>query len=125
MQQFISDYKAGMIRYNQFRGRTSVGAFWRFVAVNVVIQILLALLGTISSLLLIAWMVYWLVLIVPSIAIAVRRLHDTGRTGWFILLGLIPIVGVIILIVFYVQGSDGPNEYGQGPDDSLDPSPAW
>ena len=48
---------------------------------------------------------------------AIRRLHDSGKSGWMILLGLIPFVGFIILIVFYVQPSDGPNEYGSGPED--------
>ena len=71
-------------------------------------------------------MVYWFAVIIPSIAIAVRRLHDTGRSGWMILLGLIPLVGSIILIVFYVQPSDGPNEYGAGPASASEPAPpAW
>jgi uncharacterized membrane protein YhaH (DUF805 family) len=52
-------------------------------------------------------------LIVPSIAVGIRRLHDTGKTGWLILIGLIPIVGFIILIVFYaIEGDPNPNEYG-------------
>jgi uncharacterized membrane protein YhaH (DUF805 family) len=54
-------------------------------------------------------------LLLPSIAVAIRRLHDTSRTGWWILIGLIPIVGWIILIVFYVQDSHPDNEYGPSP----------
>ena len=60
---------------------------------------------------------YALAALLPSIAIAIRRLHDTGKSGWMILVGLIPLVGPIILIVFYVQASDGPNEYGTGSED--------
>ena len=63
------------------------------------------------------YFIYALALLIPSLAIAVRRLHDTGKSGWMILLGLIPFIGFIILIVFYVQPSDGPNEYGAGPED--------
>ena len=125
MEQFVSDYKAGWIRFNQFSGRTSVGAFWRFVGVNIVVSLVLALLGAVSSLLLIAAIVYALVVLIPSVAVAFRRLHDTGRSGWLILLGLIPILGPIILIVFYVQPSEGPNQYGPGPDDSLDAPAPW
>jgi hypothetical protein len=53
-----------------------------------------------------------LALLLPSLAVAVRRLHDAGRTGWWLLLGLIPIIGWIVLLVFYVQDSQGPNAYG-------------
>jgi len=56
-------------------------------------------------------------MIVPSIAVAIRRLHDTNKTGWFLLLGLIPFVGAIILLVFYImEGTNGPNEYGAAPE---------
>ena len=56
-----------------------------------------------------------LALLLPSLAVAIRRLHDTSRSGWWILLGLIPIVGWIILIVFYCQDSHGDNEHGPSP----------
>ena len=56
-------------------------------------------------------------MLLPSLAIAIRRLHDSGKSGWLILLGIIPIVGLILLIVFYVQSSEGPNNYGHGPED--------
>lgn len=126
MDQFVASYKAAMMRFNDFSGRTSVGGFWRFVAANIVVFLVLGILGRVSSLFLIAFMVYWFVVIIPSIAIGVRRLHDTGRSGWMILLGLIPLVGSIILIVFYVQPSDGPNEYGEGPALDSEPAPpAW
>jgi len=126
MDQFVASYKAAMMRYNDFSGRTSVGGFWRFVAVNILLFLVFGILGAVSSLFLIAFMVYWFAVIIPSIAIAVRRLHDTGRSGWMILLGLIPLVGSIILIVFYVQPSDGPNEYGAGPASASEPAPpAW
>ncbi len=117
MEQFIAAYKAAFSRFADFSGRTSVGGFWRYAAVNFVVAVVLAVLSNVSSVFLLLYFVYGLAVIVPSIAIAIRRLHDTGKTGWMILLGLIPIIGFIILIVFYVQPSDGPNEYGQGPED--------
>jgi uncharacterized membrane protein YhaH (DUF805 family) len=60
--------------------------------------------------------VFSLALAVPSIAVATRRLHDTGRSGWWQLLALIPLVGLIVLIVFLAQdGKSGQNHYGPSP----------
>jgi len=94
-----------------------VGGFWRFVAVNFVVAVVLGVLAKVSSVFLILYFAYALAVLLPSLAIAIRRLHDSGKSGWMILLGLIPIVGFILLIVFYVQPSDSPNAYGHGPED--------
>ena len=117
MAQFIDAYKTALSRYADFSGRTSVGGFWRFVAINVIVAVVLAALGAASSIFFLLYVIYVLALLLPSIAVAVRRLHDTGKSGWFILIGLIPFVGFIIMIVFYVQASDGPNQYGQTSED--------
>jgi len=53
--------------------------------------------------------------LIPNISIAARRLHDTGRTGWWQLIGLIPLLGAIVLIIFLVQASHEANEYGSKP----------
>jgi len=53
---------------------------------------------------------------IPNIAVGVRRLHDTGRSGWWILIGFVPVIGAIILIIFYVEnGNPGHNKYGADP----------
>jgi len=117
MNSFIAAYQAAFNRYMEFSGRTSVGGFWRFVAINILVVIVLAILTQVSSIFFVVYAIYVLAVIIPSLAIVIRRLHDTGKSGWFILFGLIPLVGAIILLVFYIQPSDGPNEYGQGPQD--------
>ena len=117
MDEFITAYKTALSRYVDFSGRTSVGGFWRFMAVNIAICIVLFLLVVVSSIFIFPYAVYGLALILPSLAAGVRRLHDTGKSGWFILMGLIPLVGWIIMLVFYVQPSEGPNHFGQGPED--------
>ncbi len=94
-----------------------MGGFWRFVAVNFVVAVVLGVLAKVSSVFLILYFAYALAVLLPSLALAIRRLHDSGKSGWMILLGLIPIVGFILLIVFYVQPSDSPNAYGHGPED--------
>ena len=64
---------------------------------------------------------YTLAVLLPGLAVAARRLHDTGRSGWLLLLALIPLIGAIILIVFYVQDSKpGPNKYGPNPKETPD-----
>lgn len=60
--------------------------------------------------------IYSLGLLLPTVSIAARRLHDTGRTGWWQLIGLIPLIGLIVLLIFYTQKSHpGSNEYGANP----------
>ena len=55
-------------------------------------------------------------LFIPSVAVLVRRLHDTGRSGWLILLSFVPVIGGILLLVFVCQdGTPGPNQYGESP----------
>ncbi|BCL17304.1 DUF805 domain-containing protein [Micromonospora sagamiensis] len=65
-----------------------------------------------------------LVLLLPSLAVGVRRLHDTDRSGWWVLIGLIPLIGAIVLVVFFVQdGTPGPNRFGPSP--KYDATPRW
>ena len=59
---------------------------------------------------------YSLIVLVPGIAVSVRRLHDTGRSGWWLLIGFIPLLGAIVLLFFMAQeGQPGPNQYGADP----------
>jgi uncharacterized membrane protein YhaH (DUF805 family) len=66
--------------------------------------------------------IYSLAVLIPSLAVTVRRLHDTGRTGWWILIGLIPVIGGIVLLIFMVLDSEpGANQYGPNPKVGLFP----
>ncbi|MCY7300554.1 MAG: DUF805 domain-containing protein [Ilumatobacteraceae bacterium] len=113
MEQFTAAYKDALSKYAQFTGRLGVGGYWRFVAVNVAITIVLNILGQATSLFTIVGLIYGLALLIPGLAAGVRRLHDTGRSGWSILIALIPIAGFIILIVWMVKPGDiGDNAYG-------------
>ncbi|MCK5506837.1 MAG: DUF805 domain-containing protein [Thermodesulfovibrionia bacterium] len=59
---------------------------------------------------------YSLGVLLPAIAVTVRRLHDTSRSGWWVLIGLVPIIGLIVILVFMVQDSkEGENQYGSNP----------
>ncbi len=104
-------------RFAKFDGRAGRAEFWWYVLANVVVYVALAILAQISALFLILYFVYALAMIVPSIAVAIRRLHDTDKSGWLLLIGLVPLIGAIILLVFYaIEGTNGPNQYGAAPE---------
>lgn len=121
-QDAISD---GFSKYVQFTGRSSRSAYWYWVLFAVIVYVIAyAISAAIGSLIL-----YYLVALaffLPGLAVGVRRLHDTGRSGWWYLIGLVPLIGGIVLLVFFIQPSDGPNEYGAGPDNAAQaPAPAF
>ena len=115
-------------KYADFGGRARRKEYWMFALFNFLIYIAIlifsAILGSIdNSLALIGSLllvIYGLAIFVPSLAVAVRRLHDTGRSGWWFLIAFVPVVGGIILLVFTVQDSvPGENEYGKNPKEVL------
>ncbi len=107
-------------KFIEFSGRSRRKEFWTFVLVNLGISIVLNALDGVIGLFGIIATLFSLAILIPSIAVGVRRLHDTGRTGWWLLLGFIPLIGLIVLIYFYVQDSEpGSNQYGPNPKEIL------
>ena len=113
---FTEAISAGFSNWSNFKTRSSRSAywwFWLFGAIAIAVGVILdAVLGSGQ----VVSVIVALALVIPNLAVAVRRLHDTGRSGWWLLIGLLPLIGAIVLLVFYLTGSDGPNEYGAGPD---------
>ncbi len=108
--------------YFNFSGRARRKEYWMFVLFNVIFAIVAVIadnmIGTASRELGygIIYGLYFLATIIPSLAVTIRRLHDTGKSGWYFLLGFIPFVGGIILLVFMVTAGDvGENKYGPDP----------
>ena len=124
----IEYYKAALSKYADFTGRSRRSEFWFFALGNIIIMMLLyiPLIGSImasdggdpgvGSFLFTALIgIFALAIIIPSLAVAVRRLHDTGKSGWFYLLNFVPFGG-IVLLVFYCQDSEpGANKWGPNP----------
>ncbi|MFG2591624.1 DUF805 domain-containing protein [Streptomyces sp. NPDC048438] len=108
-------YLAVLKNYAGFGGRARRKEYWMFVLFNFIIAVVLSLLGlAIDSQ--IPYIIYLLAVIIPTIAVVVRRLHDTGRSGWWILISFVPLVGGIILLVFMcLEGVREVNEYGSNP----------
>jgi len=109
-------------KYADFSGRARRREYWFFLLVYLLINIALLVVDN-----LLGWFdadsgvgvlsgIFTLALLIPSLSVAVRRLHDTDRSGWWLLIGLIPLIGGIVLLVFFVQDSQtGANRFGPNP----------
>lgn len=113
---FMDAVKSVYSNYVGFQGRARRSEYWWFflfylIAYSVLYAIDLSVIGfpALSG-------IFALASFLPSLAVAVRRLHDTGRSGWWILISLVPLVGFIVLIIFYVMDSQpGVNQHGPNP----------
>ena len=108
--------------YTVFSGRASRKEFWYFTLFNAIITIVLGVLDLVTGSYLTEsgiWFLsggYALALLMPSIAVSIRRLHDTDRSGWWVIFSLVPIIGIIVFYVFMAQDSKpGENQYGLNP----------
>lgn len=95
-------------KYADFNGRASRAEYWWFALFAFVVSIVLSAAGAglISGL-------FSLATLVPSLAVGVRRLHDLGKSGWFLLISLIPLIGALILIYWFIQPSADSNQFGE------------
>jgi len=128
MMGFMDAVKnAIMNNYVNFSGRASRSEYWWFILFGFVVNSSANIIDAILGIEIVSGSPYGpltsitiLALLLPNIGLVVRRLHDTGRSGWMYLIGLIPCVGFIILIVFLVQdGEPHPNAYGDVPTNIL------
>jgi uncharacterized membrane protein YhaH (DUF805 family) len=113
-------------KYAVFEGRAHRTEFWMFVLVSLIISIVLSiidvLIGTNTPAGGVLQGIYSLAVLIPSLAVGCRRLHDIDKSGWWQLLGLIPLVGIIILIIWFAkEGDRQPNQYGTNPWDGPQP----
>jgi uncharacterized membrane protein YhaH (DUF805 family) len=115
-------YLQALKKYADFSGRARRREYWFFVLFNIIICVVLSVcdvfVGTYSAAASVGILsgIYTLAVLIPGIAVTVRRLHDTGRSGWWILIALVPIVGWIVLLVFMlIDSQPGQNAYGSSP----------
>ncbi len=118
----MSWYLEALKKYAVFSGRARRMEFWYFVLFNIIVAVVLSLidrlLGTFSATGNIGLLsgIYSLAVLIPTIAVTVRRLHDTDRSGWWILINLVPLIGSIVLLVFeLLPGTPGSNRFGPDP----------
>jgi uncharacterized membrane protein YhaH (DUF805 family) len=108
-------------KYVDFSGRARRSEYWYFFLFTIIVGFVAGIIdsilgtrGTAGGTGLVG-AITSLALLLPGLGVAVRRLHDTGRSGWWLLIGLVPIVGAIVLLVFFVQDSHSENQYGPNP----------
>ena len=115
----LGSFMAVLKKYAEFSGRARRREYWMYTLANLIIAAVLGILSQIPVLgifFVILSSLYSLAVLVPGIAVSIRRLHDTNRSGYMLLLLLIPLVGLIIVIYFTVQeGTRGENQYGPDP----------
>jgi len=106
MDEIQKAVKTCFNKYAEFNGRAARPEFWWFALFQFVVVVVLDTiyrpLGGLAS----------LAMLLPGLAVAARRLHDIGKSGWFLLLLLIPIIGWLVLLYFYCQPSGPSNEFG-------------
>jgi len=118
------EYMAVLQKFADFNGRSRRREYWMFMLVNCgilfafgILAMLVAPLagskGSVAVLLLGA--AYLLATVIPFFAVRVRRLHDTGKSGWWMLLGFVPVGGLVLLVFMLQDGDAHPNEYGSSP----------
>ena len=108
-------FMKGIRGYVDFTGRDRRRDYWMFVLVYSLIYIILSVIDELLGTVMLAF-IFNLFMLLPSISYATRRLHDTGRSGWWQLLYFIPLLGLIVVIVFLAQDSDKEtNAYGSSP----------
>ena len=118
----MSWYLQALKKYAVFGGRSRRMEYWYFVLFNIIVSIVLGgidgLLGTSGSYAGAGLLsgIYGLAILIPSLAVTVRRLHDIDRSGWWILIGLVPLIGALVLLVFaLLDSTPGDNQYGPNP----------
>ncbi|MFJ1798815.1 DUF805 domain-containing protein [Streptomyces sp. NPDC098077] len=108
-------YLAVLKNYAGFSGRARRKEYWMFALISFVISLVLTIIGSLIGVDFLSY-IYAVAILVPSLAVAVRRLHDTGRSGWWLLIGIVPLVGFIVLIVFLAsEGKHEANQHGPNP----------
>jgi len=112
---FVDAVKTCFTKYADFNGRAARSEYWWYTLFIIIASVLLSNVSDTVSLL------FGLATLLPSIAVAARRLHDTNRSGWLQLLALIPILGWLVLLYFLVQEAQEPNRFGAAP--LLEPAP--
>ena len=106
---FIEAIKLAFVHYADFKGRSRRSEYWWFTLFNSIVGFVIGLALPEQ-----AW-IWTLIVLIPSLAICVRRLHDVGKSGWFYLWILLPLIGYIIILIQFCKDSTGDNQWGPNP----------
>lgn len=119
---FITAVKTGFGKFAMFQGRARRSEYWFFVLFLMLGNIVFSLLDAATGIGVLG-LIFALVTLIPGIAVTVRRLHDTDRSGWWYLLFFVPVIGAIVLIIWFCgKGTEGENRFGADPVESSVPA---
>ncbi len=121
---FMEAVKSVFSQYAGFSGRARRSEYWYFTLFNFIVTGVVSVLSSVtgSTIFSVLSGLFSLAVLIPGIAVCIRRLHDIGKSGWYLLFVLIPLVGAIILIVWYCKDSmPGENQYGPNPKEVQNP----
>lgn len=118
-------------QYTDFSGRARRKEYWMFVLFNIIFLIAAMIIDTVLGFSFqvqgqslgygYIYVLYSLFVLIPNLAVSVRRLHDVGKSGWFLLIALIPLIGSIWLLILYcTDGESGSNKWGPNPKTNTD-----
>ena len=111
----MSWYVMVLKKYVVFEGRARRKEYWYFALISFIISLILSLIDWAIGMNILVT-IYGLAVLLPALGVSVRRLHDIGRSGWWIFINLIPLIGLIIWLVFMFKDSQpGTNQYGPSP----------
>ena len=106
-------------KYADFSGRARRKEYWLFILLYLIAAIIAGIIDAVLATMGIIGIILTLGLFIPSLSVGVRRLHDINRSGWWMLIGLIPLIGAIVLIIFFCKdGTNGANPFGEDPKSS-------
>ncbi len=110
----LNTYIGTFRNFDDFEGRSGRAEFWIFHLISLLVQFIFGIIGEFWMVGAILQIVFFILLIVPSISLVVRRLHDTGTSGWFLLMLFLPLFNILVLCLLLFYGSD-PYDNGYGP----------
>ena len=102
-------------KYVGFSGRAPRSEYWYWLLFYCLVLIVAVLIDQMVLGFAVLQSILSLALLLPSLAVAIRRLHDLDRTGWWLLLALVPVAGIVLIVWFCFRGTMGPNQYGPDP----------
>ena len=113
---FTEAISSGFRKYVVFSGRSSRSELWWWVLFTIIGYVVFAVVDSIIGRFPLFYYLWAIAVFLPGLAVSVRRLHDRDKSGWWILIEFIPLIGPIILIIWFVgRGTEGPNRFGEDP----------
>ncbi|WP_261844509.1 DUF805 domain-containing protein [Aliamphritea ceti] len=112
----MNHFFGALKKYADFSGRARRQEYWMFILFYIIFTIVIGLVDNLLGIPGILSGIFALALLLPSLAIGARRLHDTNRSGWWLLMYLLPVVGPVVILIFNIlEGDQNENRFGSDP----------